>query len=290
MTAEVLTVRRSRSQARHGLDELWQQVESRGWLGGAAPRVVVQVGAGGANGDQRLLSDTVHTLATFLRSRLGVRRVEVVDLEGRDWSPLRRVAVRPADVIDVIGVAEPRVTLPRIWFEPFFLVTVAAVRTDRAGRLRGVLHAQAEPLRAVGWRASRASRVYEGHRLGASDLAIACGGARGEAWWLASPNDVAVDRVAAHAAGLDSSRLPDVRAVARHEVVPAVALVDELPELRGLAGPAWRAALASTRDRIVTTARFVAEDARTVRRDIGRVPHAVRRRLPALWRRRGSAA
>lgn len=287
MTAEVLTARRARCQARHGLDEVWARVESRGWFAGAAPRVIVQVGVGG---DTRLVADTVHGLTAFLRSRLGVGRVEVLEFQGGDWSPLPTLTVSPADALEIVGIAEPRVTLPLLWFEPFFLVTVTGVSTDPAGRLSGVLYAQAEALRAVDWRASRPSLVYEAHRLGGSDLAVACGAALGQGWWLASASDVAVDRAIAHAAGLDPTTLPDLRAVARHEVVPAVGLVEELPGLRGAAGPAWRATLAGARESLVSAARFVAHDVRSVRRNIQRLPHAVRRRLPALLRRGGNGA
>jgi len=284
--AEVLTARRDRVHARHGLDDLWTRVESRGWLVGAAPRVVVQVGGG----DERLIADTVQGLASFLRARLGVSRVEALDLRGGDWSPLRTLTVSPAETLTVVGIAEPRVTLPRLSFERFFLVTVTGVSGDPAGRLRGVLYAQAEPLRAAGWRSSRASRVYEAHRLAGSDLAVACGASRGQGWWCIAPSAVAVDRAAAHAAGLDPATVPDLRAVARHEVVPAMGLVEELPGLRGVAGPAWRASLAGSRERLVSAGRFVADDVRAVRRNISRVPHALRRRLLAVRRRRGRAA
>lgn len=287
MTAEVLTARCERGQARHGLDELWTGVESRGWFAGSVPRVLVQVGA---SGDAPLVSDTVHGLVDFLRSRLGVNEVEVLDVESRDWSPLRRRSVSPAEVVTVAGVAEQRVILPSLWFEPFFLITVTGVSTDFGGRLRGVLYAQGESLRAAGWRASRANRVYEAHRLAGSDLAVVCGAAQGQGWWLASASDVAVDRALAPAAGLDPARLPDLRAVARHEVVQAVARVEELPGLRGLAGPAWRAAFASAHEALASAGRFVAIDARAMRRNIRRVPHALRRRLPALLRRGGTAA
>src|SRR5262249_48366892 len=178
MTAEVLTARRARCQARHGLDEVWARVESRGWFAGAAPRVIVQVGVGG---DTRLVADTVHGLTAFLRSRLGVGRGEGLEFQGGDWSPLPTLTGSPADALQLL------------WFEPFFLVTVTGVSTDPAGRLSGVLYAQAEALRAVDWRASRPSLVYEAHRLGGSDLAVACGAALGQGWWLASASDVAVD-------------------------------------------------------------------------------------------------
>jgi hypothetical protein len=281
--------RREAGQARHGLDELWTRVESRGWFAGAKPRVVVQVVAGGAC-DPRLVADTVRGLGTFLRTRIGVGQLEILDLEGCDWSPLHTLSVSPADSLTVTGVAEPLVTLPSLWFEALFLITVVGIDTDPAARLRGVLAAQAEPLRATGWRSSRASRVYEAHRLASSDLAVACGAARGRAWWLASTSDVAVDRAVAHAAGLDPATLPDLRAIARHEVLPTLALVEELPGLRGLAAPAWRARLAAARDGLASAGRFAAHDVHAVRRNIGRVPHAVRRRLPALLRRAGGAA
>src|SRR5262249_45162380 len=103
VTGEVLSARRGRGHARHGLEELWARVQSRGWLDDAAPRVVIQVGNAGAD---RLLADTVHGLAAFLRSRMGVSRVDVLDLHGGDWTPLRRLGMPAADVVEIAGIAE----------------------------------------------------------------------------------------------------------------------------------------------------------------------------------------
>lgn len=286
MTVEVLTARSAPASARKALEELWTRVQALGWLAGAQPRVVLQTGPGAPGA----VASTVDSLAAFLRDRAGVERMELLDLGRSGASSLPALDVSPADAAQVVGIAEPIVTLPRLWLEPFFLVTVTGVTPDPAGRLRGVLHAQAAALRAAGFRARRRSEVYEAHRLGGSDLAVVCGGAGSEGWWLASPNDVALDRVVAHAAGLDPRTLPDLEAVACHELAPPVALVGELPGLAGVARPAWRARLAGAGEALAAAGRFAVHDARAVRRNLGRVPHAVRRRLPSLLRRGGRPA
>jgi hypothetical protein len=117
-----------------------------------------------------------------------------------------------------------------------------------------------------------------------------CGGEGRAAWWLASRSDVALDRVVAHAAGLDPAKTPDLRALARHELVPPVALVEPLPGLEGLVSPAWRAAVARASEAVGAGGRYAAQDVRAFRRNLGRIPHAVRRRLPGLLRREGRTA
>lgn len=287
MTAEVATAHGAPGVARETLEELWARAEGFGWLAGARPRVVIQTGPGAASG----VAGTVESLAGFLREEVGVERIELLDLAGVcASSSLPALEVSAADAAHVVGIAEPVVAVPRLWLEPFFLATVTGVTRDPAGRLSCVLQAQSQALRRAGFGARRRSLVYEAHRLGGSDLAVVCGGSGAEAWWLASPSDVALDRVVAHAAGLDPRTLPDLAALARHELAPPVALVGELSGLRGLAAPAWLARVATARESLGAAVRFAVHDARAVRRNLGRVPHAVRRRLPALLRRRGSAA
>ncbi len=118
-------------------------------------------------------------------------------------STLPKVTIAPEEALGVVGIAEPVIPLPRCWLEPGFLVTVTNIERDPSARLRGILWAQAEALRAAGGPARRATRVYEAHRLGGSDLAIACGTLDGRSYWLVSPSDVAVDWIAAQAAAIE---------------------------------------------------------------------------------------
>lgn len=269
------------------LEALWRAVEARGWLVGAGPRALIQVC--GAS-DSRSIDETVRGLPAFLKGRLGVSQIELLELAGERGSTLPKVTIAPEEALGVVGIAEPVIPLPRCWLEPGFLVTVTNIERDPSARLRGILWAQAEALRAAGGPALRATRVYEAHRLGGSDLAIACGTLDGRSYWLVSPSDVAVDWIAAQAAGLDPTTLPDLRALARHERMPRISCVGEAPALRGLAGAAWRAWLAGAWESGASVVRYVVADARAMRRNVGRVPHAIRRRLPALRRRVGRTA
>jgi hypothetical protein len=285
VTAEVLAARAEPAAARAALEELWGRVVGLGWLAGARPRTVIQTGPG----SPEAVAGSVAALASFLRERLGVERVELLDWTGAGAGGAALQTLAPGDAVQVMGVAAPTVQVPALWLEPFFLVTVTGVTPNPVARLAAVLAAQLRPLEAVGWRARRRTLVYEAHRLGGSDLALVCGGTPAERWWLASPSDVALDRVVAHAAGLDPRTLPDLEAIARHELPSPVALVDRLPGLEGCAGAPWRAALESAREGLGAGARYLVHDARQMRRNLRRVPHAVRRRLPALLRSGGAA-
>ena len=92
--------------------------------------------------------------------------------------------------------------------------------------------------------------LAEAHRLGASDLAIACGThpADGD-WWVASPSDVLVEGAVARAAGLDPRELPGIRAIARHELLASWEAEQTAPDLRGVATGAVAAAVLAARER-----------------------------------------
>ncbi len=254
--------------SRGGLSALWPEADRRGWLHAEGRPVVIQVARSHRT---PAVTETARTLAGLLAERSAGCRID---------PPLDRA-------FRVVGVALPRgVAVPASWFEPIFLVTVCGVGPDAVGRLAGPLAAQAEPLAALDPRAPFADLVYEAHRLGASDLVVACG----EGWCALGPSDVALEQALAAAAGVAWEELPYLLAIARHEIVPAPAAVTgELPDLRECLGAAWRARIAAAAAAVRGTTRNLADDVAALRRNLGRVPHAIRRRLPARARRRRAA-
>jgi len=254
--------------SRGGLGALWPEADRRGWLHAEGRPVVIQVAR---RHRTPAVTETARALAGLLAERSTGCRID---------PPLDQA-------FRVVGVALPRgVAVPASWFEPMFLVTVFGVGPDAFGRLAGPLAAQAEPLAALDPRAPFADLVYEAHRLGASDLVVACG----EGWCALGPSDVALEQALAAAAGVAWEALPYLRTIARHEIVPAPAAVTgELPDLRACLGAAWRARVAAAAATVRGKARGVADDVAALQRNLGRVPHAVRRRLPALARRRRAA-
>ncbi|HLK10811.1 MAG TPA: hypothetical protein VKW76_05485 [Candidatus Binatia bacterium] len=250
------------------LAELLQEADRRGWLRTEGRAAVIQVAR---RHRTAAVIETARALAGFLAER----------------SPGCRIDPPAERTLRVAGVAMSRgVAVPALWFEPIFLVTVCGVGADGFGRLAGPLAAQAEALAALDGRAGAADCVYEAHRLAASDLVVACG----EGWCALSPSDVALEQALAAAAGLAWARVPYFRALVRHELVAEPEPVGgELPDLRACVGSAWRARLAAAAAAARATARGVADDAAAFRRNLRRIPHAVRRRLPALSRRRSAA-
>ena len=264
------------------LRALWQQVGERRWAGAATARVVVRVGQGWRT---PLVVETAGSLATALAEQLPGVEVSVVDVPLAD--------VRIDRTVQVAGIAAPRLTVPMDWFDSFFSVTVAGIGPDPSDRLHGVLAAQAEPLRTLGNAVAPEALTYEAHRLAASDLVVACGCAdpgnvASEAWWVVSPSDVGAEIAIARACGLTPERLPALRVLAAHELLPALEEAGEpLPRLTGVVAPAFPAHVRTALTRMTASGRAIRDDLWTIRANLGKVPNFVRRKLAA---RRGKAA
>jgi hypothetical protein len=271
---------------------LWERLGELGWLPDN-PRFVLQVGQ---RDRSPLLIETVHSLMRFLRASRPQARVEVLDPDGphADWAGLGVTAISDAESIIVTGIAAPELIIPRLWFESYVLITLASPVACARVRLRGVLDAQADPLRRLGNLPGAAVLAYEAHRLAPSDLAVACGTAAlpaagaGNHWWAVGPSDVAVDCVVGAAAGAPVERLPLVRALARHERLPSPRHLGEaLPALDGYLAADSVVWANAVRERITGAAGAVVRDARTVRRNLDKIPGFVRRKLAS--RTRGAA-
>lgn len=270
---------------------LWARVSGLGWLP-ESPRVVLQIGP---RHRSPLVLATARSLARFLQERHPQTRVELLDPEGRHakWTVQGVASIGDGAAIQVSGIAAAELAIPRLWFEAFTLITIAPCMPCPRSRLAGILDAQAEPLRRLRNRHDAAVLAYEAHRLAPSDLAVACGTTRraecdSERWWAVGPSDVGVESVVAAAAGVGAARLPLLRAVARHERLPAPERLGEaLPALGGSLAPAWRVGAHAAREHITATARGALRDALVVRRNIGKIPGYVRRKLAS---RAGGAA
>jgi len=265
---------RSRAEA---LRSLCQEVGARGWLDPGTLPVIIRVG-------QRwrtpLVVETARSLAASLADRFPGSDVQVADIPMASAS-----STEP--VIRVAGSGSLELSVPASWFDAFLLVTVTGVGPDPLARMHGVLAAQAEPLRRPDNGAAPDALVYEAHRLGASDLVIACGCVdrfddASEAWWVASPCDVAAEVVVARACGLAPERLPVACAFASHETLPTVEAVGTaLPALGGVVAAASTARARAALARVSAGRRSIVRDLRTVRQNLGKIPNFVRRKLAA---------
>jgi hypothetical protein len=263
------------------LRDLGGRMSELGWLEGAAARAVLHIGSSGRSA---LAVETAGAVVAALRAYAPSAHLDILDLAeprtGRFGLP--GLILDRDDTVVVRGPRGAAVRIPRLWFEPFFLVTVATVHPDRRWRIGGILRAQAEVLARVNPGAPAGLLLAEAHRLGASDLAIACGThpASGD-WWITSPSDVLVEGAVARAAGLDPRELPAVRAIARHELVASWEAENAAPDLRGVAAGAAGAAILSARERSAAAGRRTLEDVGLVTRNLRKVPQALRRRLAA---------
>lgn len=223
-----------------------------------------------------LVLETARSLAAVVAQRLPHAEVRVAeDSDARQ-------------VIRMAGIAVIDVAIPMDWFEPSFLVTVAGVGPDPLVRLHGVLAVQTEPLRHLGNEGMLPALVYESHRLGGSDLAVACGTTvrtdeNAEAWWIARRSDVAADLALAHARGFEPRRLPCIQAIAAHELPPGCREIGEaIPRLAGFGTAAAlpvrvRVGIA----KVAASGRALGHDLRAIRSNLGKIPNFVRRRLAA---------
>jgi hypothetical protein len=257
---------------------LARRLAARGWVP-AADEVVVTVG-------QTWRSPAVVEVAGALVRALaegGRRRVLVVDAQAGagEWDGATLVTAAREDAVQLAGIAVPgALVVPRRWFTPHAAVLVCGVGPSPAGRLAGVLDAEAETLSALGNDAAPEALVFEAHRLAAPDLAVVAGRDDAGLWAVASPSDVAAESAVARAAGLEATDLPALRAVARHELLGSPGALDgRLPRLHGLAAPAWRARLAGLAWRVRAGAGRVLQDARMFRRNVRKIPGFIRRRL-----------
>jgi hypothetical protein len=287
--ARSLTVTQEKMPRAAALRQLAGKVAAQGWLDGASGHAVLHIGASGRSG---LAVETAHALAAALRERSPSLHLEVLDPaeQGGEWNGFPRLAVDRDDTLEVQGPRGVSVHVPCLWFESFLLITVAAVHPDRRWRVGGVLQAQAEILAYLNPGVPRSVLLAEAHRLGASDLAVACAThATDGDWWVASPSDVLVEAAVARAAGIAPREMPSIRTIARHELLESWEAVADAPPLSGVAGGAWNATVLAAREHGAAAGRRTLEDVRRVSRNLRKVPQALRRRLAALAGGRKSA-
>ncbi len=292
--AEVLSAQAPEENISARLLEVWRQADQLGWFSAPSRRIVIQVGQACRS---TLALQTAHSLAAFLRDRISTCTIEVLDSAAapEEWSGLARCDVRADDALCVTGVAATRgLLVPQLWFESFVLITVTAAHPDPAARLAAVLDAQADPLRHLKNQYPPHVLIYEAHRLAASDLVVVCGHARysdpgSDAWWIVGRSDVGVEQTLATATGIDPTHLPTLRTLARHEAFsPVPRMAGSLPDLKGHLAPEWQMRWLAARSGADGLRRAVVHDVTMVRRNLGKVPHFVRRRLAA--RGKGRAA
>lgn len=271
------------------LRQLTGRIAARGWLDGAADRAVLQIGAAGRS---ELAVETARVLAVSLRERFPSLQLDVLDAaeQSTAWHGVRPLAIDRDDAVEVHGPGGVSLQVPSLWLGSFHLITVAAVHPDRRWRLGAVLAAQAEILARLNPGVPGSVLLAEAHRLGASDLAIACAThATDGDWWVASPSDVLVEATVARAAGIDPREMPSIRTIARHELLDSCEAMADAPSLSGVAKRGWTATVLAAREHGVAAGRRTLEDVGRASRNLRKVPQALRRRLAARTGGRQSA-
>jgi hypothetical protein len=262
----VLAARQADASRAEALARLWGRVAGQGWLATNEPRVVVRVADAHRS---PLVLETARSLVERFRNA----GLPAELLDGRP----------PAlEKVGVTGIALTELRVPAVWLDAFLLATVTGCGPDRDQRLGAILSAQSEPLRWAGTEGSPTVLALEAHRLGASDLVVVCGEVADEAWWIVSPSDVAAEIALARVCGVDGRTLPLIRALAAHELLPSVSAIESaLPRLHGLMGSGF----AARARRLLWAARgtraAAVRDAVMIRRNLGKLPGFVRRKLAA---------
>ncbi|MBI3769548.1 MAG: hypothetical protein HY271_13815 [Deltaproteobacteria bacterium] len=239
-----------------------------------------------------LVRDTARSLVAFLAKSSTPPRIDIIDPHGdaADWpgAGVLDPTSGPRYRTDVACLRDGAL-IPELWFDAFFLVTIAAAAPDRSLGLRVILAAQADMLEAPG--ALDLDAIVAAHRLMSSSLCISCGSItfstpESGSWWAASPNDLTLERAVAAAAGVGSDPLPIFRHLARHEADGGTMEMTrgEAPTLRGYLEPRWRVGLRRSASNFAHGARRVGQDVRLSAQNLRRLPSFVQRRLPDVVR------
>ncbi len=229
------------------LNDLWQQVADLGWFESWTDPSVVQFDR---IWHESLVLDTVASFEAFLRDQkpeCDSSRFEPGETSGTPAELGRFSATLGQDSLVVSSPIDPfGVRVPSFWFESFHLVTIAGAGPDPYCRLSSAMRVPASAL-AANKKWKLVELIHESHRLGESDLNIACGHTdcsdpESERWWAVGRCDQSVEVAVARASGLSAKQLPHLGYLAKHEDVSFTPVVEELelPRLRGCTAPAWK--------------------------------------------------
>ncbi len=261
-------------------ERLLDEIDAGCDLAAAGARVVVQVAR---TREPSVAAETAARLVAGLRRRHPELDVALLAVPaGEDRGP-SAASWRLASPVEPDGVR-----IPTFWCEDVHLVTVAPVVTDVLCRIGAVLDAQAQILAELNPDLPRLDLLFEAHRLGASDVAIACGiDTNGTPFWLVGRSDVAVEAAVAEAAGLAPSTLPHLRIFTDVDSSRAASARDAaLPSVAGISPARWQSFGAAAVQAARRGMRRAVRDVRLAASSAERVPEFLRRHLPALTRER----
>jgi len=265
------------------ISAIWSRVPQLAELGAISKHALIQTAD-----DVGAVSDTVRSIAAVLSTAGGCVEVVGGPEAASSVGPLRVRDVSREEHLGLVGLGSPaRLTVPTLWFERVCLVTVVGLAVDGTRRFRGILDAQSAPLRRLGNPHSREQLAYEAHRLAASDLCVVCAYRDRDhqpLWWAISRSDVELDSFVCRLAGLNPAALPTLRELIRHEVLPEAGQVVG-PELPRCATARIRPGAAlDALGRMRAVARASVAEWTVIRKNVHRIPHAVRRRLARFGR------
>jgi hypothetical protein len=266
-------------------DSWWDALVEAGWLQTNARRIVIHVARATRS---PLVVETARALVARLR-RASNLAIEVIDPGGSaaEWPGVAWIDLGTVERLRIDAAClRNGAMVPTFWLEDFHLVTVTGAAPDPRYGLSAVLTAQAELLGAAS--VDDLDAVFEGHRLLAADLSIACGtrrfdAARSESWWAASDDDVALECALAAASGATPDALPTVRYLARHEIIDAPSATSPAAvRLENHVAPPRDVRTARARASLARVAHRVREDVTLAAVNLHRIPQFIERRWPGL--------
>src|SRR5262249_42185162 len=145
--------------------ELWQDVARLGWFPSNGMPTLVQIAQ---HCRSAIALETARSLIAVLTGRPGSGWIQILDpgASADEWYPIPLRHVRSEQRVNLSGVAASRgLSVPALWFEECFIVTIGSPVPSAVGRVSGVLEAQAEVLAQVGNTGHPKILVYEAHRL-----------------------------------------------------------------------------------------------------------------------------
>jgi len=231
-----------------------------------------------------MVEETARSLVAFLQMKGSP--VAVIDPSGNQdrWPDVSWIDLAKTDRLRIDAAClRGGAMVPMLWLEDFQLISITGAGPDQRYGVAAILATQADLLGASSF--DDLASIYEAHRLLAADLNIACGTKwadvpTSESWWAASSDDVSLEYAIATAAGVRPEVLPQLRYLARHEIMRSIKTSRESWTLEGHAVEPLTVRATRMRMRLHRLAHMLREDVGLAAANLHRIPQFIERRRP----------
>jgi hypothetical protein len=269
----------------------WEEVVKEEWLPIDLKQVIIQMDL---RYQRELILATTKSFIGFLKHEKPTCQIEFISSIPITSDEVIMLDVARQASIDFSGgivLASPcipdGIKIPALWLQPFYLVTICNVSSDRLERISGPLIAQTMTLnRGFHDRWYERELASESHRLAASDLIIVSGSQRpgiptSPTIWLIGSNDIALEMAIERFCGLLPNSLPVVNFISRYhdQSQIQVEIKGISPDWKGLAAPSWQSFIYNLEYSIVRKGLNFWRDLNLVRKNLWRISRFLRKKV-----------